>query len=90
MDIAILSVSSGVQRYEFRENRRNQVLYGVAYHLKHEPPNLIPPILCYDVIDVGVWERSRVEGTVRSTTLQGRLLPTQQRSLVDVMPSNIV
>ena len=31
----------------------------------------------------------RVEGTVRTTTLQGRLLPTQQRSpLVDVMPSN--
>ena len=30
-----------------------------------------------------------VEGTVRTTTLQGRLLPTQQRSpLVDVMPSN--
>ena len=33
--------------------------------------------------------RARVEGTVRTTTLQGRLLPTQQRSpLVDVMPSN--
>ena len=26
--------------------------------------------------------------TVRTTTSQGRLLPTQQRSLVDVMPSN--
>ena len=30
-----------------------------------------------------------IHGTVRTTTLQGRLLPTQQRSpLVDVMPSN--
>ena len=30
----------------------------MVLRLKHEPPNLIPPILCHDVIDVGVWERS--------------------------------
>ena len=30
----------------------------MVLRLKHEPTNLIPPILCHDVIDVGVWERS--------------------------------
>ena len=30
-----------------------------VWRLKHEPPNLIPQILCHDVIDVGVWERFR-------------------------------
>ena len=30
----------------------------VVWRLKHEPPNLIPPIFYHDVIDAGVWERS--------------------------------
>ena len=35
----------------------------VVWRLKHEPPNLIPPIFCHDVIDVGVWERSRTSSS---------------------------
>ena len=34
-----------------------------VWRLKHEPPNLIPPIFCHDVIDVGVWERSRTSSS---------------------------
>ena len=28
----------------------------VVWRLKHEPPNLIPPIFYHDVIDAGVWD----------------------------------